>query len=122
MSEPQDASFERLCEIIREESGFRPDKRIAPETQFERDLGITGADGDELLEAVGRNCGIQFTRESFGLSPNEFLFNPEGWDIFGVIIRLLLRKPEPEVRSFTVGELHRAVLEELKKPGRVESE
>jgi hypothetical protein len=122
MSDPHDPPFELLCEIIRIHSGFRPDKRIAPDMQFETDLGITGGDGDELLEAVENNYGIQFTRESFGLDPNEYLFNSEGMDIFGVLIRLVRRKPEPEIRSFTVGKLHHAILTELSKSDRAGSE
>jgi acyl carrier protein len=109
----REPSFERLCAIIREECGLEKDEYIAPDTQFERDLGITGDDGEELLDAVARNYGIELTRESFGLQPNEYLFQGEGWDLFGPLIRGLLRRPEPEFRTFTVGELHAAVLDEL---------
>jgi hypothetical protein len=122
MAERQDPSFERFCEMIREKSGFSQSKLITPDTQFERDLGITGDDGSELLETIERNYHIQFTRESFGLAANEYLFHGEGFDLFGTLIRTLRRKPEPEFRSFTVGELSTALLNELKKPGGVESE
>ena len=48
----EEPSFERICEIIRDQSQLHPDERIMPDTQFERDLGITGDDGDEVLRRV----------------------------------------------------------------------
>ena len=121
MAERQDPSFERFCEMIREKSGFSQSKLITPDTQFERDLGITGDDGSELLETIERNYHIQFTPGSFSLGPDERLFHDEGWDLF-VPLRILLRKSDPKVRSFTVGDLYAALLNELRKPGGVESE
>ncbi len=106
-------NFEELAELIRQHLGFRLDKQIASEMQFERDLGITGDDGSEIVDAVAKQYGIEFTAESFGLEANEFLFNSEGIGLIPSIIRLLLRKPEPEVRSFTVGELFEAVRREV---------
>ncbi|WP_058187953.1 DUF1493 family protein [Terracidiphilus gabretensis] len=108
-------SFEQLAECIRRECGLRKDKHIDPDTQFERDLGITGDDGGELLEAVEKQYQVEFTHESFGLEFNEYLFNSEGFDAFPVFIQSLFGKPIPEVRSFTVGELHKAVLKEQAK-------
>ena len=84
-----------------------------PRLNFERDLGITGDDGVDVVDRVAKYYEIQFTAESFGLAPNEFLFNPEGVDLIPASIRLLFRKPEPEVRSFKVGELFNAVQREL---------
>jgi hypothetical protein len=102
-------NFEEFAELIRQHQGFRQDKRIVPEMQFERDLGITGDDGSEIVDVVAERYGIELTAEFFGLVPNEFLFHSEGFDLVPAFVRSLLRKPEPEVRSFTVGELFEAV-------------
>jgi acyl carrier protein len=109
----EDPSFDAICEIIRDQSQLRPEDRITPDTQFERDLGITGDDGAEILDRVPDYYEIRFTAKSFDLAPNEYLFNSEGFDIVPAFVRSLMRKPEPEVRSFTVGELYEAVLKEL---------
>jgi len=66
MKEP---SFDKLAEIIRERCGLDSYERIEPDTQFERDLGVTGDDGEELLETVGKRFGVTLTRESFNLEP-----------------------------------------------------
>lgn len=108
-------NFENLCEVIRDSCMLHPEERITPETQFQRDLGITGDDGDDLLEGVEKAFGIRLSRESFDLAPNEFLFDSEGFDAFGAIWRTITRKPEPEVRSFTVGELYEAAKKEHTK-------
>ena len=106
-------SFEQLAECIRRECGLPKEKYIDPDTQFERDLGITGDDGEELLEAIERQYQIEFTHESFGLEFNEYLFNSEGFDWSP--IQSLFGRPIPEVRSFTAGELYEGVLKELAK-------
>ncbi len=78
---------------------------ITPETQFERDLGLTGDDGNDLLAAtekrfqVERSSEITGVRETFNLGPNEYLFHSEGFDFF---------RPY-SVRKFTVGEPFDAV-------------
>ena len=50
--------LENLAEVVRDLAGLKRDKRIDPETQFERDLGVTGDDGSELLEKVERHYWI----------------------------------------------------------------
>jgi hypothetical protein len=115
MPSRREPSFERLCEIIREQCHLHPDERITFDTQFERDLGITGDDGDYLLRAVAKEFEIEFDTKSFDLRPNEYLFNSEVPDLFGTIWRSIRGKPEPEVRSFAVGELYEAVLKGLEK-------
>jgi hypothetical protein len=88
-------------------------RRIVPETQFERDLGITGDDGVALLEAVQKKFGVDLTpnetdyRRIFGLGPNEYLFNGEG---FGL--------SSSTVWAFTVGELHDAIRKAHRPGGR----
>ena len=108
----EEPSFERVCEIIRDQCQLHPDERIMPDSQFERDLGITGDDGDEVLRCVAEYYDIKFTGNSFDLGPNEYLFNSEGFDLFNVPLRMIFRKPEPEIRAFTVGELYDAALKE----------
>jgi hypothetical protein len=60
---------------------------ITLKMQLERDLGITGDDSVELLEAAELKFKMKFEsdrsdmRESFNLQPNEYLFNAEGWGL-----------------------------------------
>ena len=107
---------ENLCDVIQESCALDPEERITPETPFQRDLGVTGDDGKEILEYVEKAFGITFSRESFNLGHNEYLFDSEGFDPFGPIWRTITRKPEPQVRSFTVGELYAAARKERLKP------
>ena len=103
MEEP---SFEELVETIREQCGLRPNKRVEPDTQFDRDLGVTGDDGKELLEAVEGRFGIKLTRESFGLEPNEYLFGPEAsLPDFSELLSIFGNRPTKTLRTFAVGEL-----------------
>ena len=41
-------------------------KKILPETQFERDLGLTGDDGDDLLEATEKRFQVRLGNEEQG--------------------------------------------------------
>lgn len=87
--------------------------QITHETQFERDLGITGDDGSELLEAAQKRFQINLApdetgyRRTFGLGPNEYLFNSEGFGLGTATITLFSNH---SVRAFTVGELYRALV------------
>jgi acyl carrier protein len=112
-------SFDEFAEFIRQWAGLSRKKQIAPETEFEDDLGITGDDGCELLEAAEKRFKVTLSseengyRETFNLGPNEFLFHAEG---FGPSLPdLLFGRPAPVVVTFTVGELYRAVQEALAK-------
>ena len=97
------------------------DKTIRPETQFERDLGLTGDDGADLLVATEKRFEVVLcsegkgVRETFNLDPNEYMFHSEGFDIAPVFLTLFGREG-PKVREFTVGELYEAV----KKAAEVE--
>jgi hypothetical protein len=84
-------TFEEFADFIRE-YGQLPDRTtISAETQFERDLGLTGDDGIDLLEATEKHFGVTFgsdetgVRETFNLSPNEHLFNSEGGICSGLV-------------------------------------
>ncbi len=78
-------SFDEFAEFVRECHGLSRKKQIAPETKFEDDLGITGDDGADLLEATEKRFNVSLCskehgcRETFNLGPNEYLFHPEGF-------------------------------------------
>jgi acyl carrier protein len=112
--ERQPPTFEGFAQFIREHTGVSQKKLITLETQFERDLGITGDDGDELLMATENRFGVRFVtneyglKELFNLKPNEYLFHSEG--IGCVPIGLLWPfGVRSTVRVFTVGELYEVV-------------
>lgn len=111
----KEMTFENLCEVIRESCGLHSDERITPDTQFQRDLGITGDDGDLVLNNTEKAFGVHFSRESFNLGSNEWLFDGEAPDVFGGIYRMLTKKPARITRSFTVGELFEAAKREQAK-------
>ncbi|WP_020595334.1 acyl carrier protein [Spirosoma panaciterrae] len=104
-------NFDQFADFIREFSGYSPKKSISPTTLFEKELGITGDDGVELLDAVEKHFGISLIndendlRSVFGLQPNEYLFDGEGWPAlwwFGT-------GHKPIIHAFTVGELYDVV-------------
>lgn len=112
--ECQPPTFEGFSQFIREHTGVSQKKLITLETQFERDLGITGDDGDELLMATENRFSVRFVtneyglKELFNLKPNEYLFHSEGIGCIpiGLLWPFGVRST---VRSFTVGELYEAV-------------
>lgn len=101
-------SFEQFIAFIREFAVLSTSTVITPATRFEKDLGITGDDGTELLEGVEKRFGVQLSsvehgvRPVFNLKPNENLFHSEGFDLVGL-------SSSESVREFTVGELYDAV-------------
>ncbi|AKD54751.1 hypothetical protein [Spirosoma radiotolerans] len=103
----QEITFEHFTDFIRQHAGVSSKRLITPSTQFEKDLGITGDDGIEFLEAIERHYGVAFCkdeqgfREMFKLGPNEYLFHSEG---FGIPFWWFGQKPV--VRAFTVGEFY----------------
>jgi len=110
-----DLTFDQFADFVREFWHLSEGKQITPETQFERDLDLTGDDGDELLLATERRFDIKLgseetgIRETFNLEPNEFLFNSEGWGPSPREIISLFSGGPTVVRKFTVGELFDAV-------------
>jgi acyl carrier protein len=112
----RDLTFDEFAAWLREYWVVPNRKEISPETQFERDLGLTGDDGDDLLMATEKEFEVRLSneesglRETFDLQPNEFLFNSEGWGPSPAeLISLFSSSPSPTARSFTVGELFEAV-------------
>jgi hypothetical protein len=56
-----------VADFVRAWSRIAVKRQIDPETQFERDLGITGDDGSELLEAAQKKFDVDlFNAEGFG--------------------------------------------------------
>lgn len=118
-SEDRTPSFVEVANFVRGWASVPAKRLITPDTQFERDLGITGDDGSELLEAAQERFKVTLTdgdngyRTIFNLGPNEFLFNSEGVSIgFGnTKIITLFSNPDAShsVRSFTVGDLCKAI-------------
>jgi hypothetical protein len=110
MSEP---TFDDFANFIREYWRVSNRKIITAETQFERDLGLTGDEGTDLLQATEKRFGVKLCsekgglRETFNLGPNEYLFHSEGFELFPLA---LFGNAAPKVRKFTVGELFQAVL------------
>jgi acyl carrier protein len=105
-------SFSEFADFVRVWGHLPKNKQIDHETQFERDLGITGDDGSDLLIATEKKFGISLSseedgyRKTFNLGSHEYLFNSEG---FGVVSGLITIFSRSTVRAFTVGELYSAV-------------
>jgi hypothetical protein len=101
-------SFNQFVSFIREFAGVSPKKVITRFTRFEKDLGITGDDGCNLLRKTEQQFGIQLSceihgyKQTFKLKPNEYLFHTEGFDILGFFHKY-------SIREFMVGELYDAV-------------
>jgi hypothetical protein len=102
-------TFEEFVEFVREFTGLSHKAPIVPSTKFEKDLGVTGDDGVDLLRGVQTRFNVVLcseergVRDTFTLGPNEFLFHSEGFfDLMGLFSRR-------RVRALTVGELYQAV-------------
>jgi len=110
-----DLTFDEFAKFIREYWHVSDRKKVSSETQFERDLGLTGDDGDDLLKATEKRFEVTLSseetgvRETFNLGPNEYLFHSEGLDLFPFRFTSLFEAVEPIIREFTVGELFEAV-------------
>jgi hypothetical protein len=91
---------------------------VCSETRLEADLGVTGDDSEELLNAVAKKFGVELAntndgyRATFSLSPNEYLFSSEGFDLPGIgpLIGRICGNPNHVVRDLTVGQLHTAIV------------
>jgi hypothetical protein len=113
--------FQELADFIRTWLQLPTDWSIRPDTEFERDLGVTGDDGGDLLHQVEERFAVQLStkedgyRKTFGLGKNEYLFNPEGFPIW----ELLPFVPKTTVRVFTVGELYDAIVTAGEQSGQI---
>jgi len=116
-------TFEQFAEFIRHATGCSSSRNISYSTRFEKDLGITGDDGIELLSETEKKYGVLLfseedgCRKTFNLASNEYLFNSEGFNPFSGILNLLRGEKDSIVREFTVGALYDAVCQAAMKPG-----
>ena len=110
-------SLEDVADFVRRWALVPAKQPITQHTQFERDLGITGDDGGELLQAAQDHFKVDLAdggngyRKIFNLGANEYLFNSEGFSIGsgGTDMITLFTNTNPSVRAFTVGELWEAI-------------
>jgi len=117
-------SFEDLANFIREFAAIPRRKPIEPETLFEDDLGISGDDGCELLEATEKHFGVCLSspeegyRRTFDLAPHEFLFHSEGlgWDLSDLLSLFRPNAMPSSIKAFTVGDLFEAIKKAPPKP------
>jgi hypothetical protein len=106
-------SFETVADFVRRWAHVPAKQSITIHSQFERDLGITGDDGGELLQAAQEHFKVDLAdggngyRKIFNLGANEYLFNSEGFSFGsgGTDMITLFTNTNPSVRAFTVGEL-----------------
>lgn len=107
-------SFEDLAEVVRDSARLKQDERIDPDTQFLRDLNITGKHGLEPLKAVERHYGIGFKPELYEQTQTEGLIRSEDTDE-SPVIQSLLGSSAPTGHPFTVGQLYKAALQGLSR-------
>ena len=105
-------SFEDLAQVVRASVRLKRDARIDPDTQFLRDLGITGKHGIDLLKVVESHYGITFESELYERVETEGLIQSEGTDE-SPVIQPLLRCSRPTGHWITVGRVYKAAIQEL---------
>lgn len=107
-------SLDELIALIRERQGISGKKEITESSRLEKDLGITGDDGCELIEAVEKKFNLFLAgpdgsyREAFGLLDGQHLFHSE-MNLLWVFVR------HENVKAITVGELHLAACQAKEK-------
>jgi len=112
-------TLEEVIACIRESQGIKEARSITDTTLLERDLGITGDDGIELLEGLQKQFGVSFSgsdgtlREAFGLKKDEYLFHSEGFSLL-LMIANFFGCPIEKVKPISVGQLHRVILKRTK--------
>lgn len=115
-----DVTFDNLISIIREcqglsELGFSETEVITETTLLDKDLGITGDDGWELLGSIETQFGVSFTgqdgtaREFFGLAKNEQLFHHETDFGLRMLIKTLFHRQKEHVKPLSIGQLYTAL-------------
>lgn|GEM_PF-5975273 len=107
-------SFEELAELIRASARLKRDERIDPDTQFLRNLSIAGRHGVDLLKAIERHYGIEFSAEIYDRVQSDPVSEFEDADESSVV-QTLFGKSIQSDRFFTVGQLYRSTLQELSK-------
>lgn len=112
----KELTFHNLVSLIRELQGISNKTEINESTLLENDLGITGDDGSELLEAIETRFNLSFEsdsgpslREIFNLEKDQYLFHSEGVDFLGLIASFFGKKTQ-NVKPLSVGELFTGAL------------
>jgi hypothetical protein len=98
-----DADLLRRVTVMVAEFGGYPIERLSADSVLEADVGITGDDADEFMEAYSREFQID-------LSGFEFYrhFDAEGWNPFVGFFTRLLRGEEMQHVPVTIALLVRA--------------
>ena len=99
-------SFTEFAAFVAQVAGVEP-RQITPASEMERDLGVTGDDGIDLLVAIAQQYGTDFDRPHHG---GRYLFHSEGIDLVGPVVRRLIGRSSSKVIPLTAGDLHLAVL------------
>lgn len=110
-------SLPEVIRFIREYAGVHK-QPVDENTYIEEDLHIAGDDGVELLQEAEKVFGVRFETDEhnlktlFAMKDNEYLFTPEGLDLFGIcrFFDWLRGIPDSTVRDLTVGELHQVLV------------
>ncbi|MBX3238279.1 MAG: DUF1493 family protein [Chitinophagaceae bacterium] len=103
-----DEIFDRILLFIERER-WKYKKKLSRETTLERDLGITGDDADDFMDAFFKEFNVDIS--SFDISN---YFSGEGFDPIGisrVILKLQGKKPpKKNLKDITLADLERAIL------------
>lgn len=108
----KDLSFDSFTRFIIRERLLDDDYIATKDTLVEDDLGITGDDGAELLEALEKEYQIEFEdgtgslRKAFGMREDEYLFHSEGFCIFD----FWRNRKKENVIKLTLGKLYDVVV------------
>ena len=105
-------SFEDLAKAIRDSARLKRDQRIDPDTQFCRDLGISGQDGVNLFKAIEGRYEILFSSDLYNRIESSRSILRDDPDESPVIQSLFRERFDDD--PFTVGQLYRIVLQELR--------
>lgn len=110
----KEITLANLIDFIRKHQGLAKNQAITGATLLEKDLGITGGDGCELLEAIQKQFNVSFIgadnsiRELFSLQDDEYLFHSEGFSLFSLLARLFGHDIE-KVKALSIGQLFQAI-------------
>jgi hypothetical protein len=96
-------TFDAVARFVADHQRIAP-SALAPGTQLERDLGITGDDGVALLAAFFREFSVEYPERG---PDAPYLFHSEGSDLLAPLRRLFGHSAKV-VLPITLGYLHLA--------------
>jgi acyl carrier protein len=102
MNTAETESFTRVRELLIQDFRIKP-RKVTPEARIREDLGICGADGVDLFDALHEQCGVDLTGYD-----HERYFEPECWSAGAFFTKkwwTTFRHPQ----SLTVAQLAKAV-------------